>query len=77
MGFAALVGSDQVGGLADDQGNPFARLPVGMAQLIYNAGMVQSLTTLFPLTVGILLITTEYRHKTITATFLAVRTGGR
>ena len=71
MGFAALVGSDQVGGPATDQGNPFARLTVGTAQIIYNAGMVQSLTTLFPLTLGILLITTEYRHQTITATFLS------
>lgn len=71
IGFAALVGSDQVGGPADNQGNPFARMSVGTAQLIYNAGMVQSLTTLFPLALGILLITTEYRHQTITATFLS------
>lgn len=74
MGFAALVstdfgdGGDQPGG---NQGNPFARMTVGTAQLIYNAGLVQQMTTLFPLALGTLLITSEYRHKTISATFLS------
>lgn len=70
MGFAALVGSDAAGG-DSSQGNPFATVTVGTAQLIYNAGIVQMMTTLFPLALGVLLITSEYRHKTITATFLA------
>ncbi|MFV0462762.1 MAG: ABC transporter permease subunit [Nostocoides sp.] len=69
MGFAAMVGSSMADG--GDQGNPFEQLSVGTAQLIYNAGMVQMMTTLFPLALGVLLITSEYRHKTITATFLA------
>lgn len=74
-GFAALVGLDtgqgQGGGGGGSDGNPFAKMTVGTAQLIYNAGLVQSLTTLFPLALGVLLITGEYRHKTISATFLS------
>lgn len=70
-GFAALIGLD-TGGTAEEQAaNPFAHLTVGTAQLIYNAGLVQNMTTLFPLALGVLLITSEYRHKTISATFLA------
>jgi ABC-type transport system involved in multi-copper enzyme maturation permease subunit len=68
LGFAALVGSDFGGD--PSQPNPFAKMNVGTAQLIYNAGIVQNFTTLFPLALGVLLITSEYRHKTITATFL-------
>ena len=74
MGFAALVSSDAVdggNGPGGDQGNPFAKMTVGTAQLIYNAGLIQQLTTLFPLALGTLLITSEYRHKTISATFLS------
>lgn len=72
MGFAALVGLDTgSGGPGAEQGNPFARMTVGTAQLIYNAGLVQNMTTLIPLALGVLLITTEYRHKTISATFLS------
>lgn len=44
------------------------------AMAIYNAGLLGnfgSLTALFPLALGVLLITTEYRHKTVTATYLA------
>ncbi len=68
-GFAALVGADT----GDDGGggNPFERMTVGTAQIIYNAGLIQNLTTLLPLALGVLLITSEYRHKTITATFLS------
>jgi ABC-2 type transport system permease protein len=69
-GFAALVGTafgEDPGG----QGNPFGTMNVGTAQLIYNAGLVQNFTTLFPLALGVLLITSEYRHKTISATFLS------
>jgi ABC-type transport system involved in multi-copper enzyme maturation permease subunit len=72
MGFAALVGSaSATGGDSQGQGNPFERMTVGTAQLIYNAGLVQQLTALIPLALGILLITSEYRHQTISATFLS------
>ncbi|MFN8097792.1 MAG: ABC transporter permease [Dermatophilaceae bacterium] len=72
MGFAALLGNAQAtGGDNGGQGNPFARLTIGTAQLIYNAGIVQQMTLLFPLALGVMLITGEYRHKTISATFLS------
>lgn len=69
LGFAALVGTD-FGEDPSSGSNPFATMNVGTAQLIYNAGIIQNFTTLFPLALGVLLITSEYRHKTITATFL-------
>lgn len=69
-GFAALVGLEGATG-PDEANNPFMTMTVGTAQLIYNAGLIQNLTTLIPLALGVLLITTEYRHKTITATLLA------
>ena len=69
-GFAALVGSE-FGGDPQNGGNPFQRMSIGTAQLIYNAGLVQQLTSLFPLALGVLLITSEYRHQTISATFLS------
>ncbi|MFZ0161924.1 MAG: ABC transporter permease subunit [Kineosporiaceae bacterium] len=71
LGFAFLVGSSAATQGASDQGNPFVKMTVGTAQLIYNAGLVQQMTTLFPLALGTLLITSEYRHKTISATFLS------
>lgn len=70
LGFAALVGTD----FGEDPStgvNPFAAMNVGTAQLIYNAGLIQNFTTLFPLALGVLLITSEYRHQTISATFLS------
>jgi hypothetical protein len=70
LGFAALVGTE----FGEDPStgvNPFAEMNVGVAQLIYNAGLIQNFTTLFPLALGVLLITGEYRHQTITATFLS------
>ena len=70
LGFAALVGTE----FGEDPStgvNPFAEMNVGVAQLVYNAGLIQNFTTLFPLALGVLLITGEYRHQTITATFLS------
>ncbi len=69
LGFGALVGTDVAS--QDGQGNPFATMTPGTAQLVYNAGHFYQLTTLFPLALGVLLITSEYRHQTITATFLS------
>ena len=70
LGFAALVGTD-FGADPTTGANPFAEMNVGTAQLVYNAGIVNNFTTLFPLALGVLLITSEYRHQTISATFLS------
>lgn len=71
-GFAALVGLDGgAEGGPEGGDNPFASMTIGTAQLIYNAGLIQNMTTLLPLAFGVLLITSEYRHKTISATLLA------
>jgi ABC-2 type transport system permease protein len=70
LGFAALVGTT----FAEDPrtgANPLAEMNPGAAQFIYNAGIVNNFTTLFPLALGVLLITSEYRHQTISATFLS------
>src|SRR4249919_1566489 len=68
--FGSLVGTEVAG--SDPATNPFLNPSVGVAQLVYSAGFVYLLSPLFPLTLGVLLITSEFRHKTITATFLAV-----
>lgn len=69
MLFASLVGNDQAGN--GDDGNPFKTMTPGTAQLIYSAGINFNLTTLIPLALGVMLITNEYRHQTISSTFLA------
>ena len=43
-------------------------MPVEVAQTVYSLG--NSLGYVFPLVIGALAVTTEFRHKTITATFL-------
>ncbi|CAG7572439.1 ABC-2 family transporter [Barrientosiimonas humi] len=70
--FASLLGSQNATDPNDPgAGNPFARMTPGTAQIIYSAGIQFSLTTLVPLALGVMLITNEYRHKTISSTFLA------
>ncbi len=51
----------------DEGSNPFGAMTVQAAQLIYTAGLIQSLTTLLPLAIGIMQIGSEYRHKTISS----------
>ena len=70
FGFAFLVGQDFGGG--DPSQSPFLHPNVGTIQLVFSAGFVYYLTPLIPLTLGVLLITSEFRHKTISATYLAV-----
>lgn len=68
--YGSLVGNDAATG-EGGTGNPFKKMVVGTAQLVYSAGAQSSLTTLIPLSMGVLLITNEFRHKTISSTFLA------
>jgi ABC-2 type transport system permease protein len=67
--FSALVGTTTAG--SDPADNPFLHMTLGTAQLIYSAGFVYNLTPLLPLALGVILITQEFRHQTISATFLA------
>lgn len=70
MGAAALVGLTGPGG----EPAAFPEMNGATGQVVYTAGLLGnfgSMTALFPLALGVLLITTEYRHKTATATYLA------
>ncbi|MDR2347690.1 MAG: ABC transporter permease subunit [Bifidobacteriaceae bacterium] len=66
FGGADLGGGDLGGG-----SNPADALPKGadLAVMVYS--MAGSMAYVFPVLVGALSVTQEYRHKTITATFLA------
>lgn len=68
LGFSFLVGRDFGG----EGGSPFLHPNAGTIQLVFSAGFIYYLTPLIPLTLGVLLITSEFRHKTISATYLAV-----
>ncbi len=67
--FALVVAGSRTGG--PDSGGP--RLPglgsTSMVSTVYTAGL--SLAYLLTLTLGVMSIGSEYRHKTITSTFLA------
>ncbi|CCH78715.1 putative ABC transport system membrane protein [Nostocoides japonicum T1-X7] len=70
FGFSFLVGADLGGD--NPSASPFLHPNAGTIQLVFSAGFVYYLTPLIPLTLGVLLITSEFRHKTISATYLAV-----
>lgn len=70
MAGASLVGLTG----PDGQSSGFDEMNGATGQIVYSAGLLGefgSMTALFPLALGVLLITTEYRHKTATATYLA------
>lgn len=68
--FGFLVGND-FGGGGNAGENPFLHHTVGTAQIVYAAGFIYFLSPLIPLALGVLLITSEFRHKTISSTFLS------
>lgn len=67
--FASLVGTTNAG--TDPAENPFLHMSLGTAQLIYSAGFFWLIAPLIPLALGVILITQEFRHQTVSATFLA------
>lgn len=70
MAGAALVGLTG----PDGQSSGFPKMTGPVGQIVYSAGLLGqfgSMTALFPLALGVLLITTEYRHQTASATYLA------
>ena len=70
MAAASLIGLTN----PDGSSAGFDTMTVATGQMVYSAGLLGefgSMSALFPLALGVLLITTEYRHKTATATYLA------
>ncbi len=70
MAGASLVGLTG----PDGQSSGFPEMNGPTGQIVYTAGLLGefgSMSALFPLALGVLLITTEYRHQTVTATYLA------
>ena len=65
--FAAQIGTDQM----RDSGSELSRISPSAAQSVYSAGFQATLLQLFPLALGVLIVTAEFRHKTWTATVLA------
>ena len=70
-GMAALVGVTQPNGGGGQAPNPLAHMDVTGAQSIYSAGFDFQLAQLFPIALGVLIITSEFRHKTFSSTVLA------
>lgn len=72
-GLSAIYAA-QVGTMGSGQGGDaiLDRPSARAAQLVYSAGFATlSLAALFPLALGVILITSEFRHKTWTSTVLA------
>jgi ABC-type transport system involved in multi-copper enzyme maturation permease subunit len=65
-GFSAVLGASASGAIGDA---PASGLPGGSVEMIYS--LANSIGYVFPLLIGTLLVTGEFRHKTLTLTFLA------
>lgn len=72
LSFAFAFQLGQPGGTGDATTDAlFVHPSAGAAQAIYSAGFIVTLAELFPLALGIILITAEFRHKTWTSTVLS------
>ena len=65
---AASIGGDGGDG---GPGKIFVTVSAKSAQMVYSAGFISTLIQLFPIALGVLVITSEFRHKTFSATVLA------
>lgn len=65
--FAAQIGTDSM----RNSGSELSQISPLAAQSVYSAGFQATLLQLFPLALGVLIVTAEFRHKTWTATVLA------
>ncbi|NYJ75442.1 ABC transporter permease [Allobranchiibius huperziae] len=69
--WAFQIGSDSAKQSSDRQTHLLATANPDSIASVYSAGFIASIAQLFPLALGVILITSEFRHKTWTATVLA------
>lgn len=69
--WAFQIGSDTAKQSSDAQTHLLATGNPDSVASVYSAGFITSIAQLFPLALGVILITSEFRHKTWTSTVLA------
>ena len=69
--WAFQVGAESAKQSSDPQQHLFATANSTSISSVYSAGFVTTIAQLFPLALGVILITSEFRHKTWTSTVLA------
>ncbi|MBO1755840.1 ABC transporter permease subunit [Allobranchiibius sp. CTAmp26] len=69
--WAFQIGTDSAKQSSDPQQHLFATANSASISSVYSAGFVTTIAQLFPLALGVILITSEFRHKTWTSTVLA------
>lgn len=71
FGWAFQIGTDTASQSDDPTLKLYATANADSVASVYSAGFITTIAQLFPLALGVILITSEFRHKTWTSTVLA------